>query len=307
MFELKKRDFDVLKTIAEYKILVSSQITTLLDRNKQSIRRKLALLEKCGHLSTRSQCLGHRRGRPDRLYSITKQGIDALKLQGILPKDAPYEKISAENMSNIDHQMMMNWFWMHLNCLKRILSRIEIKFLSCNSPFLPETKSGHCFITDFVIDAAGKRMFTPDGVFIITDTVKNKSLLFFLEADCGSETLASPERHIKDVRQKIVNYDSYFDNLGYKRYEELWNCKLNGFRLLFVTNAFSRLKNLCRLVRDMPPSDYIWLAHSQSIFKGGVSGKIWIRGGNTESSPQSIIGSLACETPLAEFRQLKVS
>ena len=193
---------------------------------------------------------------------------------------------------------MVNWFRVHLGYLEKILSRLKVQFLSCNSPFLPKTDSGHCFITDFAVDATGRKMFTPDGVFTITDTVENKSLLFFLEADCGSESLASTERHIKDVRQKIANYSAYFDNLGYKRYEEFWKCRLNGFRLLFVTNALSRLNNLCRLVREMPPSDFIWLTQSQAIFKEGVSGRIWVSGGNIESSRQSVLGSLCCQASL---------
>jgi len=293
--ELKEKEFDILKAVAEYRLLTANQIATLLGRNKQSLRRKLSELENQGYLLTQFHEFGRSRGRPDRLFSITKQGIDALKSQSILAEKTPYEKVLAESISTVDHQMMMNCFRVHISYLQTILGRIKIHFLSCNSPFLPETKSGHCFITNFVADAAGKRIFTPDGVFTITDTIEAKSLLFFLEVDCGSETLASPERHIKDIRQKIANYGSYFDNLGYKRYEEFWNCRLNGFRLLFLTNALSRLNNLCRLVREMPPSDYIWLTQSQAMFEESISGNIWIRNGNIESSRQSILGSLCCQ------------
>ncbi len=293
--ELKEKEFDILKAAAEYRLLTANQIAILLGRNKQSLRRKLSELENQDYLLVQLHELGRSRGRPDRLFSLTDQGIKLLKLQGILAEKIPCENILAESISTVDHQLMMNCFRIHLVYLERVVKRIKVQFLSCNSPFLPVTESGYCFITNFVADAAGKRMFTPDGVFTITDTIEAKSLLFFLEADCGSETLASPERHIRDIRQKIANYGSYFDNLGYKRYEEFWNCRLNGFRLLFLTNALSRLNNLCRLVREMPPSDYIWLTQSQAMFKEGVSGNIWIRDGNIESSRQSILGSLCCQ------------
>lgn len=298
--ELKEKDSEILKTIAEHRILTSGQMTVLLGRNKQALRRKLSELENQGHLLAQLHELGHGRGRPDRLFSLTKQGIDILKSQGILAEKTPYEKVLAESISAVDHQLMVNWFRIHLGYLEKLLNRIKVRFLSDNSPFLPEDEYGHCFITNFVADAAGKRIFTPDGVFTITDTTENKSLLFFLEADCGSEPLASSERHLKDVRQKIANYGSYFDNIRYKRYEEFWNCRLNGFRLLFLTNSLSRLNNLCRLVREMPPSEFIWLAQSQAMLKEGVSGNIWIRGGNIESSRQSILGSLCCQAPLPE-------
>lgn len=296
--ELKEKDLEILKTMAEYRILSAHQAAILLDRNKQALRRKLNLLENHGFLQIQLHEFGRRQGRPEKLFSITEQGVDLLKLKGVLAKKAPYEKVLAKSISSIDHQLMTNWFWVHLIHLERIHERICVEFLSETSPFLPETESGHCFITDSAIDAARKRFFTPDGAFIIIDTIENKSLLFFLEIDCGSETLASPERHIKDIRQKIKNYGSYFDNLGYQRYEEFWNCKLNGFRLLFLTNTLSRLNNLCRLVREMPPSDFIWLTQSTAMFKEGVSGQIWIRGGNIESSRQSILGSLSCQKPL---------
>jgi hypothetical protein len=195
-FELKEKEFDILKAVAECRLLTANQIAILLGRNKQYLRRKLSELENQGCLLTQSHEFGRSRGRPGRLFSITKQGIDILKSQGILAEKTPYEKVLAESITTVDHQMMMNCFRVHLSYLQTILDRIKIHFLSCNSPFLPETESGHCFITNFVADAASKRMFTPDGVFIITDTIEAKSLLFFLEVDCGSETLASPERHI---------------------------------------------------------------------------------------------------------------
>jgi len=48
----------------------------------------------------------------------------------------------------------------------------------------------------------------------------------------------------------------------------------------------------------MPPSEFIWLAQSQAMFKEGVSGNIWVRGGNIESSRQSILGSLSYQATL---------
>jgi hypothetical protein len=49
-------------------------------------------------------------------------------------------------------------------------------------------------------------MFWPDAVFTIADSVGGKTCLFFLEVDCGTETIASPKRDMTDIRQKIVNY-----------------------------------------------------------------------------------------------------
>jgi hypothetical protein len=65
--------------------------------------------------------------------------------------------------------------------------------------------------------------FTPDAVFAITNAVDSKTLLFFLEVDCGTETLSSPQRDMKDIRQKILNYQWYFQSFKYKRYERIFD------------------------------------------------------------------------------------
>jgi len=53
--------------------------------------------------------------------------------------------------------------------------------------------------------------------------------------------MASPKRAMTDIRQKIINYREYFQSQAYKRYEEVLNCHLNGFRLLFLTSTLGRL------------------------------------------------------------------
>jgi hypothetical protein len=116
--------------------------------------------------------------------------------------------------------------------------------------------------------------------------------------DLGTETLASPKRGLTDIRQKILNYGACFDTLIYKRYERLWNCQLKGFRLLFLTDTFPRMSTLCSLVREMLPSDFIWVAQKDRMFEDGISAEIWARGGRLDASPQSILGRLTCGAPL---------
>jgi hypothetical protein len=132
--------------------------------------------------------------------------------------------------------------------------------------------------------------FIPDGIFTVSDSVSNKTLLFFLEVDMGTETLASPARSLKDVRQKIVNYQDLFRSGRYKRYERFFNASLNGFRLLFVTHSPSRLKTLCQLTASMLPSDFIWLSDRDRLLSSGLVDEIWVRGGVLDRQPYTIIG-----------------
>ena len=107
------------------------------------------------------------------------------------------------------------------------------------------------------------------------------------------------KRSAGDIRQKIINYQIYFRTARYKRYQRLWNCELIGFRLLFLAPSPPRLTNLCRLARDMPPSDFVWLTDQTLMFEQGLSAKIWARGGKEEGAPQSLLGNeLACSAPV---------
>ena len=134
--------------------------------------------------------------------------------------------------------------------------------------------------------------FIPDGVFSITNNAAEpkKTLLFFLEVDMGTETIASMDRNFKDVRQKIINYQALFHSGCYKRYERVFDIKLNGFRLLFLANTPVRFIALCRLAKAMPPSDFVWLTDQERMFSGGVSADIWARGGRHDEPLQSILG-----------------
>ena len=137
------------------------------------------------------------------------------------------------------------------------------------------------------------------GVFTITHRKRQMTLLFFLEVDMGTESIASPKRTPGDIRQKIINYQQYFRSGRYKRYEKFWNCKLRGFRLLFLTNTNGRLAVLSRLVQEMPPSEFIWLTSLKQMFSHGLSAEIWVHGGKQDAPSESILGTtMACKAPL---------
>lgn len=176
-----------------------------------------------------------------------------------------------------------------------------VRFRAPTSPFLKRGPGDKAPPADHIVleDRKGRRVdFTPDGVFMVTDNEQSKALLFFLEVDRGTESVASATQSRRDIRQKIVNYQTYFRSGGYKRYEETWGCEFNGFRLLFLVNTRVRHAALCRLIREMPPSGFVWLAEQEKMFELGVSGDIWSRGGRIDRPPQSILGTLSFPSPI---------
>lgn len=171
-----------------------------------------------------------------------------------------------------------------------------VEFLSPTSQSTPRQEDGRPIVCDSVSVGPGARTprdFTPDGVFSITDRTQQKTLLFFFEADMGTETVASPSGRAGDIRGKIATYQAYFRNGQYKRYEKIWSCDLHGFRLLVVTATEDRLTTLCRLVQRMPPSDFVWLTDQDRVLGNGLAAPIWARGGRLNSPPDSILGKAA--------------
>ncbi len=189
-----------------------------------------------------------------------------------------------------------------MNQFERVIPQLNVRSLAYNSPFVPQGPDGRAITSDY--SPIGRRTiqrarFTPDAVFATTDGVEGKTLLFFLEVDCGTETLSSPQRDMRDIRQKILNYQWYFQSLKYKRYEEILKTPyLRGFRLLFLTKTAGRLAALCKLTQEMQPSYFIWLTEQERMFSDGVCGNIWARGGNLLTTQQSILGRLSYRAPL---------
>jgi len=300
-FRLKENDYETLECIAEYRMLTVSELAAIFCKSRQVVRKRLHELEKEGFVKVTGRGYGRGRGRPEKSVGLTENGVDVLKDKGLLSQDVPYDKVLADDLFGVDHQLLLNWFRIHLNLVEKVLPRINVRVFAHSSPFLPKDKNGGILIADYSpVPGTGKKgvKFTPDAVLSISDSVGGKTCLFFLEVDCGTETMASPRRAMTDIRQKIVNYRGYFQSLAYKRYEKVLKCHLNGFRLLFLTSTLGRLVALCELTQEMQPSDFVWLTECNRISPDGVSAKIWARGGDLQAPQRSILGSLCCKAPL---------
>ena len=298
-----KKDHELLFYLADYKLLSVKQLSAIAQRSPQMIRRRLRILDQEKLISSITPVHGRSVGRPEELIILTSEGRKFLQKKGILP-DCASEKNGKKNDSIfIEHDSIASWFRIHLLQIERLCPQFSHQYLTSHSevfgqeknncPFIqermPQNKRGDKFIT-----------FIPDGVFSITNNQaeSKKTLLFFLEVDMGTEPLASLDRGSKDVRQKIVNYQALFASEHYKRYENIFAAKLKGFRLLFLANTHARFLGLCKMVRQMSPSDFIWLTEQEKIFSDGVSAKIWARGGRFDKEPESILRQLAFKAPI---------
>ncbi|MFH1615224.1 MAG: replication-relaxation family protein [Planctomycetota bacterium] len=302
-FRFQKGDDKIAEYLAEYRILTVTQLAALLQKNRPALRKRLRDLKKERLVKVTNNGFGRNFGRPEELLGLSEEGVDTLREKNLIGKDVPYESVGPVSTRLNDHQLLMNWFRIHLNQVERVLPKLNFRFLAYNSPFVPREPDGRIITTDY--SPIGRRTvrqikFTPDAVIGSTYAVTQRSVLYFLEVDCGTETLSSPQRDMSDIRQKILNYQWYFQSLKYKRYEDIFDIPyLQGFHLLFLTRTTGRLAALCKLIQEMQPSNFIWATELDRIFPDGVSGKIWARGGNLQVMQGSMIGSLCCRASLA--------
>lgn len=300
-FVMNKNDRRVLALIAEHRVLSVSQLTAIQQKSSQVVRRRLRALEEEGMVQSASRCFGGNRGRPEHLISLTSEGIRLVCSEAPELNRIPENRITAENIRCLDHHLLANWFQIHLRRIEQAVPQVSVRFLSPTSPFLGQDPSGRPLVFERVPQEDSSNPaggFTPDGAFAITHRERRQTLHFFLEVDMGTESLASSKKDSRDIRQKIINYQGCFRRRQYKRYEQLWDCGLTGFRLLFLVNTRARLAALCRLVQEMKPSDFIWLTSAEQMFASGLADTIWARGGRQDTALESILGTeLACPIP----------
>lgn len=302
--ETREADLLLLRHVAEHRVLELSQLAFLAQRNPKATGRRLNELLAMGLVHLDARGYGRGRGRPSQLVSLAEAAVDQLKQRSMLAKDVSAEKVLAGKLSNVEHQLLVNWFRLHLVQLERILTHLTVKFLAPTSPFVGQADDRRPLVHEIaprVDTPSDQHEFIPDGVFLVTDSAEEKrpGLLFYLEVDLGTEPLVSHSGPAHGIREKVLAYQAYFRNEGFKRYEQVWGRPLKGFRLLFLANTPPRKAALCRLAKDMPPSDFIWLADQSDLLKRGLAAAIWARGGRDAESPQSILGpSLARDAPL---------
>ena len=287
MAKINKNDYELFRLLVEYRLLTVKQLSILLQKSRQGIYRRVGDICRMGLIASRN-AYGNKKGRPDKVFYITQEGFKCLVKKSSNQK-VKFEYIDGSSVKYLGHQMLLNWFRVGLVKSERELEDIESKVLAYG-------------ISDYVqvdTETGQTVQFVPDAVVVLKDTSRNKAVLFFLEVDCGTEAIASPKRGHEDLRQKIINYQTYFLSKRYKKYEKILRASFAGFRLLMLTNTEQRFAAICRLIREMSTDradsdiDFIWTSHQKPMFDRGVSGKIWAKGGNTMLPADSIFDSFA--------------
>jgi len=298
------KDRRILSLIAEHGILTVTQIAALTRRSRQVVRRRMRFFISEGLIMTRMRGYGRGPGRPEDIIFFTEKGVMFCRNEGIISDQVTCITEKTIEALPINHCLLVNWFHIHSLEIERAISKLSVHYLSSNLTSLERNEHNESIPNLHIRmenEAGETFQFIPDAVFSIRNEKIEKELLFFLEVDMGTEPISSRLPNSNDIRQKILNYQALFRSGHYKTFEEIFEAKFNGFRLLFLVNSAARLASLSRLVQEMPPSDFIWLTNQEKMFSDGLSAEIWVRGGKTDSPQQSIIGpDLAIQTAVMD-------
>ena len=130
----------------------------------------------------------------------------------------------------------------------------------------------------------------PDAVICLENKINNKKGLFYLELDLGTEKLISERINNNSVLRKMMMYKEYINNGRFKKYNELFEYKFKGFRVLSVMDNVVRIKLLRRELSKRGVHRFIWLAKNYKISKNSVFSRIWMVTDVNDSNKYSIIG-----------------
>lgn len=118
------------------------------------------------------------------MLGVGANGYALLPEKAILAAEVPYEQVSAMPLeTQAAHQLMVNWFRVHLVHLAKQAPDFSFSFLSCNSPLALDANSRYPLVRKEIRAVSvevksNRQVFIPDAVFAITSDPR--------EARCSS-------------------------------------------------------------------------------------------------------------------------
>ena len=262
-----------LLKITDARILSTSQFSHMCNTSMQVGRRWLRRLQASGYITKKPVPLSGKRGRSEQVFSLTGKGFRKLKEAKRLASRAREEECLANGIS-INHQMLLNSIRVAFTQTVQNNPLIKVQFLAFNSPLNQSIRER------VPIDPQQTtfRDFEPDATVCLQR--RTDSCLFYVEADCGTESLKS--NNPNGLSEKIINYSIQRGLSAHMHWEKKFGKLKQGFRVLFVTQDTLRAQQIVRLLGNYTNSDFIWTSDIKSMQAKGIEAKIWSKGGHVE-------------------------
>jgi Replication-relaxation len=239
--KITDRDFAMLKQIALFQCLSTSQICRLYFDNIKNCQRRLRKLVKAEYLSF-VPVPNTRPGKPENLYYLGNNGAALLKVQSHKPR---FTRELSHQRKNTDLMIdtVLNFRQSEIQC--------EI---------MPE----------HVIRMVKNQTIISDGAIIL---IKKTSALFLLENDCSTEPLRSSGHN--DLEAKLAAYFNMFEDNQVALFNRFFEKSFNRFRLLLVVDCASRLRSVSKLIMKYDKYNFMLITTLAEFKKHGINGKIW--------------------------------
>lgn len=246
-----------LQVIAEMRVLTTSQFCDSLGTSLQVGRRWIRQLEQKQYIRKFNAPFTGSRGRSEQLLQLEKKGSRLLASELL-------NKIAHEDLdqSLVKHQLLLNSIRTHFQPNVNETGGREMQFWGFNSLIsspLPirenlDLPKGHSI--DFI----------PDAVMCLRQG--SKSCLFYVEADCGSESLSSESA--TSIEEKVHNYILHRGHSGHLRWKEYWPDLLTGYRVLFVTQDTQRSMQILKLLNEHRYTHFLWVTDIDTLTSKGT-------------------------------------
>lgn len=290
------RHLELLRTVADYRVLTIEQLSSIQCRSPKAVHESADRLVRKGLIEKRARTRLARRGRRESLVAVTVEGYRALVEAEALPADVGEKDITLAGLPHIEHQLLLNQVRIPWGRLDRICPALRTWFVPHSSPTARYEVPGPGAQTGPVpasIRLGVRYLLTPDAVATIADSERNRTVLFFVEVDRGTEQRTPSGGARPTIAGKIERYQRAFRSGHYRDYEAVCGCELRGFRVLFVVDSEKRLTSLCRFLNEVGPREFIWITDELRLRDHGIGAHIWARGGHQDRPPDSILGSRA--------------
>lgn len=90
--------------------------------------RKISRLFKNGFLNLSPRNNSSNYGRPENIISISEKGVKLLQNENMIDDKIPIERFVHDKIYKIEHEILLNWFRVHLNYIPIKLPRSKNRF-----------------------------------------------------------------------------------------------------------------------------------------------------------------------------------
>lgn len=279
---LTRRDYLMLKTIAEYGALTAQQVSMLFFP-PATTHSKVIPHSNCQYHLKRMRDLNYvqrveryqllTEGKKPYLYAVTRKGIQALaafldcEVQDIswrhtdVRLTAPY----------VEHLILMND--VRVAIAKAVQDKPSLQLLTWHDELT--LKQTHHRDTIPVKTPQGKThtgKLIPDAYFVLSTQSHQENKHFFVEIDRATETGTSSDERQRTWMRKITMYLVYYQRNGL--YEQRYGTHKG--RVLTVTTNEARLHNLKRLTEEAGGKQRFWFTTFERLNAQTVlTGSIW--------------------------------